>query len=243
MYKTILKPNQNSLDFSLIEIKNKRVDARGLHQFLEIKKDFSDWIKNQIKRLDLEEGIDYHLKGEPHKNNLKEYFLELEIAKEVSMVSLTKNGKKARKYFIECEKKLKEKSTRLTTLDILELATGEIKKLKAQKELLEKETATLATRDLKVKTKKEYQWKRDVIQKDRGRSINYFVFEKFLNRIPKTFFNNDSVEISYPEGARRAMAHNLAKKTYKEKTGFDLPKASLMSLEQKKDYLDFLSRL
>lgn len=123
--------NQKQLDFSLIEVKDQKVNARGLWQFLEIGRDFSNWIKDQIKRLDLEENIDYNIKGEPLKNNLKEYFLEIDIAKEVAMISQTENGKKARKYFIECEKKLKEKP-HLTTLDILELATKEIKKLKVQ---------------------------------------------------------------------------------------------------------------
>ncbi|MGL4404100.1 MAG: antA/AntB antirepressor family protein, partial [Fusobacteriaceae bacterium] len=122
---------ENHLDFGLIEVKNSKVNSRGLWQFLEIKKDFSNWIKYQIERLDLVENIDYHIEGEPLKNNIKEYFLSLDIAKEVAMISLTENGKKARKYFIEVEKKLTEPRKELSTLDILELATGEIKKLKA----------------------------------------------------------------------------------------------------------------
>lgn len=34
-------------------------NARNLHAKLEISKDFSDWIKAQIARADLEEGVDY----------------------------------------------------------------------------------------------------------------------------------------------------------------------------------------
>ena len=39
---------------------------------------------------------------------LIEYALTVDIAKELSMLSKTEKGKEARKYFIKCEKKLKE---------------------------------------------------------------------------------------------------------------------------------------
>ena len=35
------------------------VNARDLHAFLEVKKDFSDWIKKQLERARLLEGRDY----------------------------------------------------------------------------------------------------------------------------------------------------------------------------------------
>ncbi len=35
------------------------VSARDLHKALEVKKDFSDWIKAQVKRAGLEENIDF----------------------------------------------------------------------------------------------------------------------------------------------------------------------------------------
>lgn len=37
-----------------------------------------------------------------------EYFISLDMAKEICMVEKNEKGKEARKYFIECEKKLKE---------------------------------------------------------------------------------------------------------------------------------------
>lgn len=122
--KTSLEDDSLVLDFSLIEVINGKVNARGLWEFLEIKKDFSDWIKNQIERLDLEQGIDYHLEGElsqSQKSGMKkpiEYFFGLDIAKEVAMISLTDNGKKARKYFIEAEKKLTSFKNNLLLTDL-----------------------------------------------------------------------------------------------------------------------------
>lgn len=120
---------ENQVDFSLIEVKNNKVNAEGLHQFLEIKTKFADWITRQL--LDFEEGFDFLKNEKPFENNKKEYLLTVDTAKELAMLSKTDNGKKARKYFIEIEKRFNQQPTQLTTLDILELATNEIKKLKA----------------------------------------------------------------------------------------------------------------
>lgn len=87
------------------------VSARELHNFLEIGKDFSSWIKVQIDRCDLVENIDYQSftqKGEREIGGTIriEYALTIDAAKEVSMMSQSEKGKQARRYFIECEKKL-----------------------------------------------------------------------------------------------------------------------------------------
>lgn len=95
-----------------IESKNgqQAVNARHLYQWLEVKKDFSDWIKVQFKRCDLVENVDYQSlpqKGEQTGRggyNKIEYALSLNAAKEISMMSQTEKGKQARRYFIECER-------------------------------------------------------------------------------------------------------------------------------------------
>lgn len=94
---------------------NKVVNARHLHAFLEIGKDFSTWIKVQIQRCDLVENVDFQpltQKGERLGNgrfngsNKIEYALSIEAAKEIAMMSQTPKGKMARRYFIECERRL-----------------------------------------------------------------------------------------------------------------------------------------
>lgn len=86
------------------------VSARELHEFLEVKSRFNDWIKNRINKYELEENIDYTkilvqcIRGQ----NEYDYVLLLDTAKELSMVENNEKGKQARKYFIQCEKKLKE---------------------------------------------------------------------------------------------------------------------------------------
>ncbi|RYA23886.1 hypothetical protein CRU96_05620 [Malaciobacter halophilus] len=86
------------------------VNARDLHKFLEIKKDFSNWINNQIKSLGLEENVDYvvfshKVKAGHGTTNRKEYIITTDTAKHISMASRTAKGKEARNYFIEVEKR------------------------------------------------------------------------------------------------------------------------------------------
>lgn len=86
------------------------VNARDLHQGLALKKDFSDWIKAQIKRAMLTEGTDYvtvHQKGVGGKFDSIDYHLTIEAGKHIAMLSGTEKGKQVRDYFIECERKAK----------------------------------------------------------------------------------------------------------------------------------------
>ncbi|UTO28703.1 antA/AntB antirepressor family protein [Bartonella harrusi] len=93
----------------------KTVNARELHAFLEVKRDFSNWIKDRINKYDLKEGRDYILTlakiGERQNVVLKEYYLILNVAKELSMLENNKKGREARLYFIECEKLAKQVAT------------------------------------------------------------------------------------------------------------------------------------
>lgn len=83
------------------------VNARDLHAFLEAKKDFSDWIKERIKKYEFAEGVDFikfpHL-GESQSKPLIDYHISIDMAKELSMVERNAKGKEARQYFIECER-------------------------------------------------------------------------------------------------------------------------------------------
>lgn len=70
------------------------VDARELHRFLGVKRDFSNWIKRRITKCGLVEGSDYLLTkiGEQLPSGTKyrfEYCLKLDVAKELSMVEKT----------------------------------------------------------------------------------------------------------------------------------------------------------
>lgn len=89
------------------------VSARELHTFLEVQTRFNDWIAARISEYDFIENKDFvsftensvkPKKGRPSQ----EYYISLDMAKELAMVERNDKGKLARKYFIECEKRLKQ---------------------------------------------------------------------------------------------------------------------------------------
>lgn len=105
---------------------NQAVNARELHAFLGVGRDFSTWIKNKIEKYDFVENKDYcrlyydSLSGErvpfpqtgveENKGFPKykiEFVLTLNMAKELAMVENNEKGKEARKYFIECEERFR----------------------------------------------------------------------------------------------------------------------------------------
>lgn len=91
------------------------VSARELHEFLEIKRYFTQWIEPYIK-LDNEykflENVDFtRINVGVNPTNgvpIKDIALTIDMAKELSMLSKSDKGRQARKYFIKCEEKLKE---------------------------------------------------------------------------------------------------------------------------------------
>jgi phage anti-repressor protein len=85
------------------------VNARELWNKLESKYQFADWIKNRIEKYGFVEGVDFVRFQEKLKANNAtkyEYFISLDMAKELSMLENNDAGKIARRYFIDCEKQL-----------------------------------------------------------------------------------------------------------------------------------------
>lgn len=87
----------------------RTVNARELHQFLGVGKDFSSWIKERISKYDFIENQDFEVFTKIGENLSGgrpqiEYVLSIDMAKELSMVENNERGRMARRYFIECEK-------------------------------------------------------------------------------------------------------------------------------------------
>lgn len=83
-------------------------NAREIFCFLEIETQFSIWLERRILSYNFIENQDYiielvYTKGRPRK----EYYVTLDMAKELCMVENNEKGRQARRYFIECEKRLK----------------------------------------------------------------------------------------------------------------------------------------
>ena len=124
------------------------VNARELHTFLEVGKDFTTWIKDRISQYGFVEGVDYvtseglsapgsgSAKARPQKT--VDYHLSLSMGKELSMVERNTQGKKARTYFIACEHKVKSGLPAIpqTYAEALQLAANQAQQLEAQGQVL-----------------------------------------------------------------------------------------------------------
>ena len=116
---------------SLNEQTTETVNARDLYTFLEIGRDFATWLKARIKQYGFEEETDFTVARHsgsincheaettliPQNGGIKkrggdkrscDYFITLDMAKELAMVERNEKGRQARRYFIECEKQLKD---------------------------------------------------------------------------------------------------------------------------------------
>ncbi|WP_375640820.1 MULTISPECIES: antA/AntB antirepressor family protein [unclassified Bartonella] len=127
---TLIKITEQTIDQETVQA----VNARELHTFLEVKSEFRNWIKNRIEEYGFLENKDFisfaKILAKPNASQENqgfvsfgkdlpkpkggrpstEYHLTLDMAKELSMVERNEKGRQARRYFIECEKKLKSQS-------------------------------------------------------------------------------------------------------------------------------------
>ena len=100
----LIPVNQSQVGDDLVQT----VNARELHAFLEVGKVFAAWIQERIEQFGFVENQDFIVISETGKNPKggrpsKEYFLALDMAKELSMVERNDEGRRARRYFIDCE--------------------------------------------------------------------------------------------------------------------------------------------
>ncbi|MFS1584038.1 MAG: antA/AntB antirepressor family protein, partial [Candidatus Arsenophonus phytopathogenicus] len=119
-----------------IETKNingeliQAVNARNLHAFLEVGKDFTTWIKDRINQYGFVENQDYIIvenlsspksgSAKSRQRPMRDYHISFDMAKELSMVERNKKGKQARQYFIECERRILQPSLPGNYIEALE---------------------------------------------------------------------------------------------------------------------------
>ncbi|MCH5149254.1 MAG: antA/AntB antirepressor family protein [Spirochaetales bacterium] len=87
------------------------VSARELHEKLNIRTQYKDWFPRMCE-YGFEENKDFivTLKNERNpkggKQSYTEHYISIDMAKEICMLQRSEIGKKFRRYFIECEKKM-----------------------------------------------------------------------------------------------------------------------------------------
>lgn len=107
--------------------------ARDLHEFLELEERFSKWFDRMIGYgfIENEDYTPYQKVHPQNKQEITDYQLTIEMAKEIAMIQRNEKGKQARQYFIECEKQLQQPKS---MEDILIYQLQEMKRLKEQSE-------------------------------------------------------------------------------------------------------------
>ena len=88
------------------------VNAKEIHEYLEVKTRFDMWIGRAISKYDFKENIDFcTILGESSGGRkATEYIVTMDMAKELAMLENNPKGKETRKYFINCEKELQKSS-------------------------------------------------------------------------------------------------------------------------------------
>lgn len=115
----------------------KFINARQLWEDLDIKKDFSAWIKNYIETFNLIEGESYStLEGDRHSSEPGKKRTEYAIEKSIAIkIALNSNSKKADEFRDKLSKEI-VKPRQLSRLEIIELALDSEKKRIAAEEKL-----------------------------------------------------------------------------------------------------------
>lgn len=85
------------------------ISGKLLHKKLKVKTLFANWIQRRIEKFGFEENQDYFPNLESKKtgrggHNAKDYFLSVDMAKEMAMLEENETGRNIRRYFIQKEK-------------------------------------------------------------------------------------------------------------------------------------------
>lgn len=130
----------------LIPIQNndgtQAVMGRDLHAFLEVRDNYTDWMKRMIG-YGFSAGQDFSEFSDKPKGAGRprtDHIVSLDMAKEISMIQRTEKGKQARQYFIECERRAKEPaelSPEELMARAIKVADNTIKELEAKTRELE----------------------------------------------------------------------------------------------------------
>ncbi|EAJ2342921.1 phage antirepressor Ant [Campylobacter coli] len=139
-------------------------NVENLFCYLEVNSKFADWIKNRINQYDFIENQDYIIKEVfTGRRPRKEYYVTLDMAKELCMVENNEKGRQARRYFIECEKRLKNIEAEQMQKLAFRQSLGYKSQLKQQKEHYENKIKAL---QYDLEHKKELSFKRKLSEKE-----------------------------------------------------------------------------
>ena len=172
------------------------INARELHEKLNVGRDFTTWIKNRIKNYSFDEKEDYILTftkiGERNNVIKHEYYITTDMAKELCIVENNQIGKKLRKYFIEVEKRYRKiVESPQNIFDIMHIALNQIEANEKRLSIVENTSKENSKEIIEIKKKidviiqKNYCLASDIAEQLKIYSENNLPHSNFIGAIAR----------------------------------------------------------
>jgi phage anti-repressor protein len=199
------------------------VNAREIHEYLEVKTHLSTWIKRAIEKYDFEENIDFSIlkSGNPNGGISKiDYIVTLDMAKELAMLENNPKGKEIRKYFISFEKKAKNIiNNQSSQIQILKETLNQISIMDSRVSTSEKKLDNIES------TMRIHNWQQKKLEQVKN--------QKVYELVEKHDFQNDT-----------AMIRKLHSRTWKAfKNRFSIPRYNELPICEFENGVSFIQRL
>lgn len=201
------------------ESKEKLINARELHGKLKNKRQFADWIKQRIERYKFAENQDYicfhnFVKANKYGNKtMKEYYLTIDMAKELCMVENNETGRNIRKYFIEVEKRYREIiSNPRNIFDFMRLALNQIEENTKDIDILKLDVKELKSK-MDIKIQNNYCLASDIAEQLKLYSENKIPHSNLIGAIARELGYKISYK-HYYEDEHIAIIKDISKNEY-----------------------------
>lgn len=201
------------------------INARELHKALESKRQFANWMRQRIEHYEFAEYQDFFTFNKFVKrdqkdnlgNRIIEYYLTIDMAKELCMVENNEVGRKIRKYFIEVEKRYRSiVESPQNIFDVMHLALNQIeeneKRLKSVEDVSKQNTEEIQNikKKIDVIIQKDYCLASDIAEQLNIFSENDLPHSNFIGAIARVL----GMKISYKhyyEDERIAIVPDISK--------------------------------
>ena len=200
------------------DTKEKLINARELHKKLNNKRQFANWIKQRIDKYKFLENQDFvKLNNFVIVGNLKrpqiDYYLTIDMAKELCMVENNETGRKIRRYFIEVEKRYREIiNTPTNIFDFMRLALNKIELNSKNIENLQLDVNELKSK-IDVKIKNNYCLASDIAEQLNFYSENKIPHSNLIGAIARQLGYKISYK-HYYEDEYIAVVKDISKNEY-----------------------------
>lgn len=201
------------------------INARELHKVLESKRQFANWIKQRIEHYKFAENKDFitfnKFVKRDQKDNLGtkiiDYYLTIDMAKELCMVENNDIGRKIRRYFIEVEKRYRSiVETPQNIFDVMHLALNQIEENEKRISIVEnvskqntKEIENIKSK-MDVIIKKDYCLASDIAEQLKIYSENDLPHSNFIGAIARILGMKNSYK-HYYEDDKIAIVPDISK--------------------------------